>query len=396
MKRFVHRFRAARVLLMAASLGAGGAALAAELGVPLPVVSVIAAAPRELVERAVVTGTLVPRDEVLVAPELDGVRVTEVLVEEGDHVAKGQVMARLSREMLDTQIAQNAASLARAQAAIAQGKSGIDQADASALEAKLALERAQTLSRSGNATEATLEQRVSASRSADGRLSAARNGLTMAEADLSQTRAQRAELELKLARTEIRAPVDGIVSRKAARVGASASTAGEPLFRLIAHGTIELEGEVTETGLGKLAVAAPAAVDIGGAAPVRGRVRAIYPEIDRTTRLGKVRITLDPDPALRIGAFARGTVELARRTGIALPLSALLFSSTGEAGVLVVVDGRVEGRKVSTGLSAGGSIEIVEGVRAGDAVVARAGAFLRPGDAVRAAAPVPAPGSAKL
>ncbi len=377
-----------------ASAFASGPAWAAEaapaaLGdnMAAPVVSVIVPGLRDLVERATITGTLVPRDEVLVAPEIDNVRITQVLAEEGDRVAAGQVLARLSHEMLDVQIAQNEASLAHAQAAIDQGRSQIDQAAASAEENRLSLARAQALRLSGNATEATIEQRGSASRSADGRLAAARNGLTMAQADLALTRAQRRELDLRSARTEVRAPVQGIVSRRSARVGATASLAGEPLFRLIAHGLIELEGDVTESGLGDVGPGAPALVDVGGAEPVHGRVRVVYPEIDRATRLGKVRVALDPDPALRIGAFARGTLETARRRGLAVPLAALLYGENGSASVLVVENGHVVERVVRTGLSTGELIEIQDGLRAGETVVSRAGTFLRPGDAVRVAAP---------
>lgn len=367
----------------------------AEPDVSLPVVSTVTPAMRELVERTLVSGTLVPRDEVLVAPEVDGLRVTEVLAEEGDHVAKGQVLARLSREMVDVAVAQNTAAVDRARAAVIQAQSTIDQAEASAVEAKLGLDRAQSLSRSGNATDAVLEQRVSASKSADGRLAASRSGLGIAKADLAQAQAQRDELDLRLARTEVRAPVDGIVSRRSARIGATASVAGEPLFRMIAHGTVELEGEVTEFGLGRLGVGAAASVDVGGSATVTGRVRAIYPEVDRATRLGKVRITLDPDPALHIGAFARGTVEVARRRGVAVPLSALQYGEGGGTSVFVVTDGHVAERKVRTGLTADGYVELVDGVAAGDTVVARAGSFLREGDAVRIA-PATDAASAKL
>ena len=104
----------------------------------------------------------------LVSPEIDGVQITEVLVEEGDHVVAGQVLARLSRDMLGVQIAQNQASLAHGQAAIDQGRSQIDQAVASAEENRLSLARAQALRVSGNTTEATMEQRASASRSPTG------------------------------------------------------------------------------------------------------------------------------------------------------------------------------------------------------------------------------------
>ena len=373
-------------LPVAVILGFAAAALGAEVDVAPPTVSTLVATPSDLVERAVITGTLVPRDEILIAPELDGVRITEVLVEEGDRVAQGQVLARMTREMLDVQVAQNAASNAHAQAAIAQGHSQIDQAEASAQEARLSLERAQALRRSGNETEAILEQRLSASRSADGRLAAARFGLTMAETDLALAKAQRAELDLRLARTAIRAPVDGIVSRRVARVGAATAVAGEPLFRLIARGQIELEGEVTDVGLGRIRAGAPASVDVGGSAAAQGRVRVVYPEVDRATRLGKVRVALDADPALHIGAFARGTIEVARWHGLSLPLFALLYADDGSASVLVVVDGRVAERKVRTGLMTDSAVAIEAGLAAGDTVVARAGSFLRPGDRVRTVA----------
>ena len=370
---------------LAIGLLAASAALAGEAKAPM--VSAVVPVESDLVERASITGTLVARDEVLVAPEIDGVRVAELLVEEGDRVAAGQVLARLSHEMLDVQIVQNEASLARAEAALDQGRSQIDQAEASSEENRLSLARAQALRLSGNATEVTIEQRASAARSADGRLAAARHGLAMAEADIKLAKAQRRELDLRLARTAVKAPVDGVISRRSARVGATASMSGEPLFRLIAHGLIELEGDVTETGLGDVGIGAPATVDVGGSRPVHGRVRLVYPEIDRASRLGKVRVALDPDPSLRIGAFARGTLETARRRGLAVPLSALLYGETGEASVLVVENGRVAERKVVTGLAGGELVEVREGLHAGETVVARAGTFLRPGDAVRVAVP---------
>jgi HlyD family secretion protein len=349
-----------------------------------PAVTVVPAERREIVERAVVTGTLVPRDEILVAPEVEGLRITELLVEEGDRVTKGQVLARLSQEMIVTQEASNVAAVARAEAAIVQAKSQIVQAEAANIEAKQSLERAQSLAKTGNATAAVLEQRVSAAQGAEGRLAAARGGLQSAQADLATARAAGSEIALRRARTDIRAPEAGIVNRRTARVGASVTAAGEPLFRLIARGEIELEGEVPETSLARITVGDPASLDLDDGRQLRGKVRRVYPEVDRATRLGKIRIRLADDPVLRIGAFARGTVEVARREGIAVPVSSLLYAADGRASVLVAKDGRVEARTVTTGLSSEGFTEIRSGVAAGETVVARAGSFLRDGDRVRA------------
>ncbi|MEE7450155.1 efflux transporter periplasmic adaptor subunit [Methylobacterium radiotolerans] len=390
------RWRASRLSLLCglAILAAAPARAVETAAVPdaaaiAPAVTVVPAESREIVERAVVTGTLVPRDEILVSPEVEGLRITELLVEEGDRVTKGQVLAKLSLEMIATQEASNAAAIARAEAAIVQARSQIVQAEAANVEARQSLERAQALAKTGNATAAVLEQRVSAAQGAEGRLAAAKGGLQSAQADLEAG----AEIALRRARTDIRAPEAGIVNRRTARIGATATAAGEPLFRLIARGEIELEGEVPETSLARIQVGNPAALDLDDGRQLRGKVRRVYPEVDRATRLGKVRIRLGDDPALRIGAFARGSVEIARRTGVAVPVSSLLYAADGRASVLVVKDGRVEARPVTTGLSAEGFTELRSGVAAGESVVARAGSFLRDGDRVR---PVPAPTSTPI
>jgi len=349
-----------------------------------PVVTVVPAERREIVERAVVTGTLVPRDEILVSPEVEGLRITELLVEEGDRVTKGQVLARLSSEMIATQEASNAAAVARAEAAIVQARSQIVQAEAAEVEAKLSYQRAQALSKTGNATAAVLEQRASAAQTAEGRLAAARGGLQGAEADLATARAAGSEIALRRARTDIRAPEAGIINRRTARIGATATAVGEPLFRLIARGEIELEGEVPETWLARMKKGDPARLTVDQGREITGAVRRVYPEVDRATRLGKVRIRLGDDPALRIGAFARGAIEVARREGVSVPVSSLLYGADGRASVLVAKEGRVASRDVTPGLSAEGFTEIRDGLAAGERVVARAGSFLRDGDRVRA------------
>ena len=94
----------------------------------------------------------------------------------------------------------------------------------------------------------------------------------------------------------------------------AASTSSEPLFRLIARGEIELEGEVIETKLPLLREGRPAWIELGNGERVEGSVRVVYPEVDKATRLGKVRIKLQPDPRLRIGTFARAA---SRSTGSA-------------------------------------------------------------------------------
>lgn len=385
MKNFLATAGAAVVVIgQALSASPVQAEVAVKPPVLVPAVSVIPAARREIVETMVVTGTLVPRDEILVTPEIDGYRITEVLVEEGARVERGQVLARLSRDLIDRQIAQQKATIDKAAAAVPQAENSIQQAEAAETEARLGFERAQQLLQTGNTTAVTIETRTSALRQAQGRLAFSRNGLVSAKADLEQAKAVGDELKLRLARTEVRAPEDGIVSRRSARVGMAASASSEPLFRLIARGEIELEGEVIETKLPLLRESRAAWIELGDGDRIQGSVRVVYPEVDKASRLGKVRIKLAPDPRLRIGTFARGGVEIARARGVSVPQASVLYGGSSKVSVLVVSGGTVRFREVRTGLGDDDDIEIRQGLEEGEAVVVKAGSFLRDGDQVRA------------
>jgi RND family efflux transporter MFP subunit len=350
---------------------------------PAPLaVTVSKVAPSAFVETVLVTGSLVPREEILVGPEIEGLRVLEVLVEEGQRVAKGQVLARLVNATLDAQLAQNEASLARSDAAIAQARSTIAQAEARLAEARNAHERGKPLRESGYLAESVMDQREAAAKTAQAQLVAARDGLRLAEAERAQIEAQRRELSWRRGKTEITAPAAGLISRRSAKVGAIASMATvEPLFRIVADGEIELEADVIETRLARVREGQPTQVEVAGVGSVAGRVRLISAEVDRSTRLGRVRIFLGDDPQLRVGAFARGHIETARSRGLAVPSSAILYSDGG-ATVQLVKDGKVVTRSVDLGLSSGGVVEVRQGLAEGDLVVAKSGTFLRDGDAV--------------
>ena len=128
----------------------------------------------------------------------DGYRITDVLVEEGARVERGQVLARLSHDLIDRQIAQQKAKIDKASAAVPQAENNIEQAEAAETEARLGFERANQLMQSGNTTAVTIEGRTSALRQAEGRTAFARNGLVSAKADLEQAKAVGDELTCAL------------------------------------------------------------------------------------------------------------------------------------------------------------------------------------------------------
>jgi RND family efflux transporter MFP subunit len=346
-------------------------------------VTVARAAPADFLETVLVTGSLVAREEILVGPEVEGLRITAVLADEGVRVRKGDVLAKLVADTLDAQLAQNDAALARAAAAIAQARSSIVQAEARVVEAQNAFDRAKPLRQAGHMAESAYDAREQAARTAQAQLVAARDGLTAAEAEKAQIEAQRRELVWRRGRTEVVAPADGIISRRMARIGGYAAGAAEPMFRIVANGEIELDAEVTETRMGKIAMGQRVRVEVaGGGDAIVGTVRLVSPEVDKATRLGRVRIFLGDNPALRVGSFARGVIETAAGRGLAVPASAVLYGAEG-ASVQLVRANRVETRPVKLGLAAGGLVEVLEGLADGDFVVARSGTFLRDGDAVR-------------
>ncbi len=353
-----------------------------------PAVSVIKAEMADFAETVLVTGSIVPREEIMVAPEIEGFRVLELNADEGQAVTKGDVLARVEQETLDAQLAQNTAQLARSNAAIAQAHSGIAQAQARLQESKAQFDRAKPLKQSGYLSESTFDQRESAARTAEAQLVSARDGLKLAESDKGVVEAQRRELAFRRERTEIRAPADGIVSRRNARIGSMATAIGDPMFRLISNGEFELDAEVPETRIGKLKIGQLARIEVAGVGEVTGTLRLVLPEVDRISRLGRVRIFVGKNPALKLGLFGRGNIETRKSRGLAVPASAILYSEQS-ASLQIVIDGKVQTRRIETGLISGGLVEVKSGIAEGETIVARAGSFLRDGDTVRTVAPDP-------
>jgi len=367
------------------ALGAGYASAAetASKAVIAPTVTVLKLQPSELVESVLVTGTLVPREDILIHPEIEGLKITEILADEGDHVEAGQVLARLSRDSLNAQMEQWAATLDMSKAQIAQARSQIVQAEAALGQSGPALQRALDLLKTNAGTQANVEQRTADQQANEARLANAKDGLNVALADQANKQAQWNELKVRLARTDIRAPVAGVVSRRTARIGSVASAQNEPMFRLIAKGEIELEADVPELSLAKLSTGQSAQVVLSPEASVTGHVRLVSTEVDKSTRLGKVRIALPEDKRIRIGSFAKATIELSRKKALAVPVAALQYDGKIPYAQLVV-DSHVVERKVVPGLMTQGMVEIKDGLAIGDSVIARAGAFLRDGDVITA------------
>jgi HlyD family secretion protein len=278
---------------------------------PDPAVTVAQVKKRCFKDEVQVTGVLVPRQEVVVRQ--DG-KISEVLVEVGDTVKSGQVLARLN-------------PLAPPEA---QGRPPEGQGRPSEGQGK--------------------------------------------------------DIELK-------APVAGIITFKSplAFVGSFASAKdGPPLFQIAKDGEMELVADTPVETLQKLesSKSAPAKIIIVGMfdRELDGKIRLLSSTINPMTQLGQVRLTVASDRRLRVGAFGMAVINLGESCNPAVPISAILYAPGGSV-VQVVHDGRVQTKRVRVGLLDAANAEILDrGLSEGEMVIAKAGAFFRDDDRVRAVA----------
>ena len=319
-----------------------------------PAVTVIIAQKREIIEKLPLSGTVRPRQEVSVGADVSGLLVTELNADIGDMVKQGDVLARLDTAALVTQMAQFDAQDAQNAASKAQTEAQIVDAEIGVRQAQEQFDRAQKLAKSGVTAAASLDTARNALDSSRAKLNTATQGLAAVEAQAKLIAAQKSELTLRIEKADVKSPSDGLVLARNAQLGAVVSGAGGPLFRIAWTGKFEVVADVPEITLSRVKPGAPTSFTVTGIeAPLNGEVRLIGPEINATTRLGQVYLTLPDTAQIKPGAFARGEIELVRRVAVAVPSSALLFRDQ-EAYLQVVKDGVVESRTVKSGARAGG------------------------------------------
>jgi multidrug efflux pump subunit AcrA (membrane-fusion protein) len=178
--------------------------------------------------------------------------------------------------------------------------------------------------------------------------------------------------------TSLRAPAAGLVTQVNTTIGAPASPQAGPMFRIAVNNEIDLDAEVPAVHMMKLNPGATVRISRDNGPDIVGRVRLVSPQIDRTTQLGHVRITLTNNSSLKIGMFAQASIDAKRSCGVAIPRTAI-----DHLTVQVVKGNTVETRKVRVGLVSDTSTEILEGLDVGEIVVADAGSSLHDGDQIR-------------
>ncbi|TCV74595.1 HlyD family secretion protein [Neorhizobium sp. R1-B] len=353
----------------------------------LPSIVVTETVTKPLVDRIIATGTIKPVQEVYVQPLVEGLSIKMLNADIGDEVKADSVLATLNEDALLLEKSQLEANKAKAEAGLAQYKAQVIEAEANLADATRQRDRTKRLSQSGTSTVSQVEQAEALVEVRQAQLNAAKQSVAVGDSDIKVVEAQIEDIDLKLARTGVKAPVSGVVSARSAKVGAIASGTGEPLFTIIRDGAIELVADLSETDIQKIKVGQKALVSVaGGKTKIEGKVRLVSPTVDAATRLGAVHIVINDESGARAGMYASAEIVVTETSALALPLSAVITGRDGSSA-RKVEDNVVKQVKIETGIQDGGFVQVVSGLEAGDLVVAKAGAFVRDGDKI---APVPA------
>jgi RND family efflux transporter MFP subunit len=342
----------AAVVWMLVRSHAGASTSDKDAAVP-PLVTVVVPVLGAVTSKISLTGLISARNDMPIGNEGDAGRIAEVLVEAGDRVHKGQVLARLNP--------------ITAQSLLDSAEASLDEVRANAAVAQSEWARAQQgediFSKEENERRRT-------------------TALT-AQAKVKAAQAQVRDARNKLAQTTILAPTDGIVLTRTAEVGQIAVPGSTVLFHLARDAEIEMRGQVAEQDVPRLALGQTATVRLDGVAKsFTGTIWQIGAIIDASTRQGTVRIGLPADQILRPGSFARADIEVGSTTGVLLPQTAVLSDENGNYVLVVGSDNKLERRGVIVGGARSEGLLVSRGLSGSERVVAIAGAFLRTGETV--------------
>ncbi len=302
-------------------------------------------------------GNIAAWQEAIIGSEANGLRLVNVLVNVGDMVKKGQLLADFATETIDADLMQAKASLLEAEAT---GREAINNAD-----------RARTLQNTGAMSNQQIEQYTTAAETAKARIEVARAAVNTQQIRLKQTR--------------IVAPDSGIISARNATVGAVVG-AGTELFRLIRQSRLEWRAEVISSDLPKIKIGMQANIIAADGSRLTGKVRKVSPMVDMQTRNTIVYIDL-PANSVKAGMFAKGDFLMGQSNTLAVPQQALVLrDGFNYVFVLKNIKGeqaKVGQTKVQTGKRVGNLVEIVSGLTANQSIVASGGAFLSDNDTVK-------------
>jgi RND family efflux transporter MFP subunit len=367
-------------LALVAAAACGGAAAQPEHAevkteASAPAVQVVKAQTATLESAIEISGNLAPQTRVGIMPKLGGT-LDRVLVDLGDRVSEGTVVATLDRREIDAQV--DAAA-----AAVAVAKAAQEAAEASQANAAKEIERARNLFEQGAIAKAQLDAAETAHRT------------TSAQRELSKANVAQAEASLRRARevqrdATLRSPISGVVVERNFDAGSLVGPGDKPVVAVADNRVLKLEAGVSELEAGRLKAGTPATIKVT-ALPGRtfeGKIVALAPEIDLKNRHFRIDVrVMNTDGALLGGMYAVARVVTARaESAVVVPRDAI-FQRGGQRMVYVVSGERATATPVKEGLTDGTRVQLVSGVAAGATIVADARRDIAEGVKIR---PMPA------
>jgi len=325
-------------------------------GQTLPSVTVVVPGRQDVPAIISATGSLGAYRDMPVGVPGEGGQIERVLVEPGQWVRAGQVLAVINRSVQGQEAAQQAAQIQVAQADLRLAQNELD--------------RAQALVSRGFVSQADLDRKRAARDAAAARV-------RVAQATLGATRA-------RIGRLDVRAPTAGLVLSRSVEAGQVVGAGSGALFRIAQNGQMELLARLPQTDLARLSPGVPVIVTpVGSNQSYQGTVRLIEPIIDPQTRQGVARIAVPYQRDLRPGGFAAAEIRAGSTTAPLLPESAVLTDDAGTYVMIVGPNNTVQRRAVRIGTVTDRGVVVAEGLSGSERVVESAGAFLNPGERIR-------------
>lgn len=307
------------------------------------------------------SGVIAPWQEAIIGAQTSGLSIARLEASVGDVVRRGQLLARFDTSTLRAEQAQLVAAL--------------DQAHGLAAQANANRARALQLKDSGGISEQEVQRYVTEDVTARAQVASA----------LAQLEAKR----LLLRQADVIAPDDGVISARAATLGAVA-TNGQELFRLVRQSRLEWRGEFTAAQLAGIAIGQAVTLTLPEGRSAEARIRQIAPLLDARTRLGLVYADVEPGSMARAGMYVDGRIALPPSRALVVPASSVVIRDG--RSIVFRLDGaddesKVHAEPVAIGRRIGTEVEILDKLAAGDRIVAQGAGLLDDGDTVRVISP---------
>ena len=378
---------------------------------------------KTIIETVNASGKIYPEIEVKISPDISG-EITELNVQEGDSVKKGQVLARIYADIYASQRDEASARVAQSRATVANSQAALDAVKAQLEQDKLAYNRNKELFDQKVISRAEFEQYETKYRASQAQYNAAIQNIRSLSAGVSSAQTQLGAANKNLGRTTLVAPMNGVISllnvKKGERVVGTAQMAGTEMMRVADMSTLEVRVDVGENDIVKVSIgdSADVEVDAYNNRKFKGIVTQIASSTNKTGAAAatstndvtnyEVHIRLDPasyqdllDPSqpkkfpFRPGMNASADIKTQTKNNVlAIPIIAVAAKdeneenandkdasqakedqvSTAPANVKEVVfvlkeDSKVEMRQVKTGIQDMNNIEIISGLKPGEQVI---------------------------